>query len=661
MEDFYSKEIATQQPQQAQGQPQNQDFYSQEIAPTLQQNQPDYVGNMANTIASIYQRNSQDNTTSPLHLVDSMAFGLADDAGKEKLLRSKFPIVQKTQDGNYAVGDNPDTLKLVNPQGIFNDVPTKIAQHIGDINTITDSIVGATLGGATMGVPGAMGGSALGGGFGTIVNKAVAKSLGLNTQSPQALATDVALDTALMGAGEGVGQAFNFALKSAGKAIASKGTAMAEQLIKSNNVADTQKATAIDFWSHILNFGTGWDREDISVALANGAKNTFSTDTKGAFAGLKKGSSEHALKLIDMIQNAAKQTKENLSMVLGKAEKDLRTNVDIEHAVNSADVQQNILQQLQSLNLGKIVQTETGEAGTPVISFQAFPNLNDAKSKQILQNFGDTFKDLGGKVFRTNENLEVGRIPTGFEIVPNAKVDLDTLFKRSSIVERQIEGATKEPSLERALISVKHGNIKSQFGEETRGITDSIADIAKSSGDTKYLAAKDAFKNFATLLDEAKLKGIDFNNPVSIQGIMKSGASHSPLLADAIKAIDQYQGTTFANQMAMWKSAYTSQNLNPNFLRFNMVLGLTGLAALKSESLPGKLAYIGAGIGIGTPYGASRTLLPMIERGIARTGSKAVGKSLSNVSQAAILRRLLTQSAAKGLNNKVSENATKGK
>jgi hypothetical protein len=268
---------------------------------------------------------------------------------------------------------------------------------------------------------------------------------------------------------------------------------------------------------------------------------------------------------------------------------------------------------------------------------------------------------FGGKVYRNAEKITprgdivpvTSKEVSGMELNAEGKVDMDLLRSRSKSLARDINTASKlgKGDEEIGLISLKRGNNNPLYGPTVQGVDDTIAKVASDVGDTEYLAAKKSFSDFRGLIEQAKSQGIDFSNPLSIQAVMKSGVTHSPLLQQAVKAVDDYQGTKLGTQMAMWKSAYTAQNMNPNFLRFGMVLGLTGLAALKSESLPGRIGYVAGGLTLGTPWGMSKLMLGVENRGLTSGITKTAGK----VANSALLRRLVTQSAAQKAAKSISK------
>lgn len=600
------------------------------------------------------------NDGSPLTLIDSIKYGLADDTGKQKLLSDKFNVVRQTDDGNYLVGDNPNDMSLVNPKGIFNDIPTKLAQHIGDINTITMSIAGATVGSAA-GPGGAIGGSALGGAAGTAINKSIAKALGLNTQTPEAIATDIAIDGALMGVGEGVGQAINIGLKAAGRQIASKGMLMAEKFVKDGALPVAEQAKKAVGIADILHFTSGVNKEDVLTVIANGARKTLNKDTTGPLTGMVKGSEPHALKVIDMMQGAVKTEETRLGSQLGGAERRFFSEVSGTHIEATPDIQMNIMKQLENLKLGKIVTTETA-GGESIVTFQVAPKL-DTESKKILETWSGHFDAFGGKVYKNAEKINArgdvvpvtGKEVSGLELNLEGKVDMDLLASRSASVERDIQAASKsgKGKEETALISLKHGNIDPQFGAEVKGIDDTIARVASNSKNgAEYLVAKKEFGVFKSAVESLKKAGLDIENAVNTFHILDRADKINPVLRQAMGALDANMGTSFGNDIAMWKAANAMQKADVNYLRFGLVMSLTGLAALKQDSLPGKLGYAAAGLALATPRGSGEILKIRERMGVGAAGKTAIKTGMSKVGQvanSALLRRLISQTTAKNV------------
>ena len=655
MENFYANEIANNtQTSSTDG----NDFYSKEIGgQSSQQSSMPGIDNMINTINSVYTKNTLENTTSPLSLIDNIKFGYADDAGKKRLLQSKFPLVQQSSDGNYMVGSSPMDLQYVDPNGIINDIPAKLAQHAGDITTIGTSIVGGIAGEWANPASGGVAGSAVGGAIGTSINKSIAKSLGLNSQTPASIGTDIALDGALMGGGEVMGKGINAVLKMAGGKIAARGVSMAEKMLADPSLSEAQKMNKVNLLAGIIHFTSGWNKEDVTTALVQGAKATFGKDESGAFAGMVKGSDEHALKIIDMIQKSADAREQSLGQALGGAEQKFFNKISPEHVENTEQLQMNIMQQMEQLKLGKIVTSETSD-GTPIVSFQLQPKL-DAESMKIVSQYAEHMDAFGGKVYKNAERINqygdvipvTGKVVSGLELNPEATVSMDLLRSRSASLSRDINAAAKsgKGDEEIGLINLKRGNQNPVYGKQAIGVDDTIAKVAGQYGDTEYLAAKQAFANFKGVLGSAQQVGLDVNNKNTIMAALKEGAADRPLLKQAIASLDDSIGTKYGNMLSMWKAAKSGASTDVNFLRFGMVLGLTGLSSVKNDSAIGKLGYIGGGLALATPKGMS-TLMQLGERvGANRISGAGIKKVASNT----LLKRLLTQSSAQGVAEKV--------
>lgn len=655
MENFYANEIANNTQSNASS---GNDFYSKEIGGQQnQQSDTSGIDNMINTINSVYTKNTLENTTSPLSLMDNIKFGYADEAGKKKLLQSKFPLVQQAPDGNYMVGNSPADLQYVDPKGVINDIPAKLAQHVGDITTIGTSIVGGIAGEAVFPTGGGIGGSAAGGAVGTSINKSIAKALGLNSQSAASIGTDIAIDGALMGGGEAMGKGINAVLKMAGGKVAARGISMAEKTLNDPTLSEAQKMNKVNLLAGIIHSTSGWNKEDVTTALVQGAKATFGKDESGVFSGMVKGSDEHALKIIDMIQANADAKEQSLGQALGGAEQRFFNKISNEHVEGTEQLQMNIMQQMERLKLGKIVTTETSN-GTPIVSFQLQPKL-DAESMKIVNQYAEHMDAFGGKVYRNAEKVNArgdvvpvtGKAISGLELNPEATVNMDLLRSRSASLSRDINAASKsgKGDEEIGLINLKRGNQNPVYGRQAVGVDDIISKVAGEYGDTEYLAAKKAFSDFRGILGGARQVGLDIGNKNTIMAALKEGAAGRPLIKQAIASLDDSMGTKYGNMLAMWKAAKSGQSTDVNLLRFGMVLGLTGLSSIKNDSALGKLGYIGGGLALGTPKGMS-TLMQLGERVGARKINSAGIKSMASNT---LLKRLLTQSSAQGVAEKV--------
>lgn len=654
MENYYANEIANNA--QSNGQQQGTDYYSQEVAPQTQSSTSG-IDSMMDTINGVYAKNTLENQTSPLSLMTSIKYGFADDSGKQRLLESQFPVVQKDVQGNFMVGNNPTSLQYIDPKGLVNDIPAKLAQHAGDITTVGLSIAGAMVGEAAMPVGGGIAGSAAGGAIGTGINKAIGKALGLNTQTPAAVATDVAIDGVLNGWFTSFGEEINIALKAAGGKIAAKGISIAEKMLDDPTLSEAEAAKKVGLLAGIIHFTSGWNKEDVTTALVQGAKATFGKDAEGPFAGMVKGSDEHALKIIDMIQNSADKREMALGQNLGAAEKNLfEDKLSPTHTENSVDIQNNHLEQLKRLKLGTITTDDT----SGIKSFTPFENLTKEQQK-TLEQFADHFEAFDGKVYRNSEGIDArgnitytsktGNPISGLEINPEGTVDMNTLRSRSAALSDEITtaGKTGEGNKEISLINLKRGNQNPIYGQAVTGIDDTIAKAASDVGDTEYLGAKKAFSDFKGTLEAAKQAGLDVDSKNTIMNALNHGDADRPLLKQALSNLDDSMGTNYRQMLSMWKAAKSGASTDVNFLRFGMVLGLTGLGAVKNDSVAGRLGYMAGGLAVATPKGMS-TLLQLGERaGVGRTGIQA---GISRVVGSKLLRRLISQSSGQTIADK---------
>lgn len=603
-------------------------------------------------------------TQSPLKFVDSLKLGLltGDNKGQEDLLKSKFKIVHNTQDGNFLVGDNPGALEKVNPEGLTNDIPAKIAQGIGTINTITGSIIGATVGGvatAEAGGVGAIPGSAVGAEVGTGFNKLIGKALGINKQSPESIATDIAIDGALYGAGEALGMGFNALLKSAGNKIASKGVGIASDLLKDPTIDAASRAKRVSQFANIINFGTGWGKDDITTAIVNGPIKTFEKESTGPLANIIKGSDDHMTNLVDRLKGFITNEDDKLSKSVGVAAKKLHGSLNTESAehVMGVDYQNNIMNTLKQFGWGTPGFTEALDSSGKVIR-NDYIKLNilkdDKEATELINKLRGHFKAFGGEVSSVDSNI--------LTINPEAKVSLEQLFARRSVLQQQLDKSADDSLSKKAFAILKSGDrysVDPKTGiKSTLGVEDGIANIAKQVGDKDYLASVDTLAKFRSSTDALEEAGLHWSKPRAIQETIKAGVEDNAVLKRALSNFDSNQNTNWSNQIAMWKSARSATNLNPNYLRFNFVMGLTGLAALKQDTWAGKLGYAGAGMMLATPGGAAAGLRLAeksgilnsllnnpIKRNAAKVGLKGGGE---------LIRRLVTQSSVAGTKNKLT-------
>jgi len=170
--------------------------------------------------SDIFTKEFPEAQKSPLSFLDRIVLSTADDPGRKATLEKRFNFVQRLDNGKFAVGNSPNNLVPIDPEGVFNDVLGDLADVVGEIPVVAGQIVGTGLG-ATAGsiVPGAgtgagaLLGAGLGAGAGEAVKIAAGRFAGVRKGDATSEAIDIGINTLFGAAGEGLARFVGFAGK----------------------------------------------------------------------------------------------------------------------------------------------------------------------------------------------------------------------------------------------------------------------------------------------------------------------------------------------------------------------------------------------------------------------------------------------------------------
>ena len=173
---------------------------------------------------------------SPLDLGERIGLSFADDQGREKYLNDKFKFVQRLPNGKFAVGDTPDAIAPIDPEGMFNDILGDLADITAIIPTIAGQIAGGALGAITLNPAWIIAGGGIGAAIGEAVSRGIGKLAGVDIRTAGEQATDIAISGAFGAVGEGIGQAFKYA----GRGLSNIAKRSLDKAVKSSpNVSKT--------------------------------------------------------------------------------------------------------------------------------------------------------------------------------------------------------------------------------------------------------------------------------------------------------------------------------------------------------------------------------------------------------------------------------------
>lgn len=549
---------------------------------------------------------AEPSSESQLNLGDDLKWGFADDKGKEKILRDKFAFVNKDEQGNYLVGQNPGQLQTVFPDSITADIPGKIARHINDINTITGSIIGAGIG-SPSGPGGAIAGSGVGSGVAEMLNKAIGKTLGVNSQDPKDMATDIVISSAFGAGGEGVNQA----LMKAGEKMMPAGLNMLKKVIADKPIEE--QPFIVKTAAKLLNFSSNVKEDSVLTALEFGPDNVLA---KG------NGSDKHLVSILDNVSTKFKDKQSQYGQMLGDAKREMIGKV--KQLQPTSELQSNIHTSMQELGLidkyGVVNKDMTGD------------------QKAIYNKFAPLFKQLGGiedKAIPSFSNADefLGNVRT-LRVNQKAEQPIGKLFQVDSAARMSMDSEIDSQSAKN-FYSLVYGNKDPKYGAPSKGLADLFSEVSDKVGLPALKEANAALSQVKGLKEGFRKAGVDISNPRSLESFVKSGASDSVTIKKLLSSADQVFNSEFTKDIRIFDAAKDMSRLDPHFFRFGIVGNIMGLNALRQPGV-GSLAYLGAAILGGTPYGAG--LMLKGAGGLARAG-QSVGRAVAS-SQRADLQTL---------------------
>jgi hypothetical protein len=557
---------------------------------------------------------------SPLSIGERLQLSFSDDSGKETFLRSKFALVERLDNGKFAVGNTPGQLTPIDPEGMFNDVLGDVADIIGEIPVIAGQIAGTAIG-ATSGsvVPGAgtaggaILGSAAGAGLGEAAKIGVGRALGLREKKAMEEATDIAISTAFGAAGEGLAQGAKFV---GTKVIAPKISKMldkrlAKAKLRAQPTIDPitgaevrNKPTPMaSTMGKIFRFTAGVPEEATQDAAHHGFAKTFSkvnTDER------------QIIPLVDKVKRAAKLGTEKLGKKVKTALKGVNKQARRMTLKGTDDAVNTLKSNLKSIGM----LDDAGNLSSNLSKEQS----NAIKRVFELTNSESNLVGPGGK------SLGVGLKPMNF----------DDALKVEDIVEGLINdlGPKGESTLQKTLI----GFLADDPATGTRGIRTLVNERAKALNQGVYLDAKKQLGDFKELL--SNLKGVKSRNPADVESFLKTTKGHNIYTRDQMQLLQKaVPEIKFLDDLEMFNAAQAFGNANPNMLRLGSIMSALGANALfGGDTLASQAGALGAGLAVGSPAGIKFILKNAAKVGNVSKG--AIPKTVVN-SNASLIKKLL--------------------
>lgn len=527
------------------------------------------VGGPSLTLSPIEEFRDISRNRSPINTLERVAFAFGDDGGREKFLRDRFNIVERTPDGKFIAGNDEASLAPIDPEGMFNDVLGDVADLSNYIAPIAGQIMGASAGSA-MGPAGTVVGGGLGAGAGEAVNKVIGKSLGVSEQTASEQATDIVISSVFGSLGEGIGMG----LKAAAPVMAKNFFGMIKNLQKqSPHMAEAMNNVT----AKTLRFLSNVDEGATKTVLKYGPDEVFNPVNENPQSIIQISKS-----VIDDIQTH----RNDLGVKLGKSIQNIGPNIS-----------------KPILNIGKEVSTLLDDMVDKGVlkpdltlnkNFISESGTDVAVMKQILG-------QLGVKPSKSGASIQFKNLISPKEAI-NFKRQLSSRFESLS------------PDTARILRNFR------------TGISSHLDDFANKTGNQDFISANKAFSDFAQAMDTLQGDGFNFDKQISVANFINGYFKKNPVAIKALEVVDKQTPLPIMENIEKFAAAQLFKNANPNFLRFGMIAPLLGFQS--SSGIQDKTGWIATGLLLGTPAGNKVLMKAGFNMAKGMPFGKAMPKSL---------------------------------
>lgn len=499
---------------------------------------------------------------SAISIPDRAWLSFHNDKDKEKILKRDFSVVQKQPDGNFLVGNDTRDLQPVSPDGLFNDLMGKIADHASDIPVIVGQL--AALGLAPeVAIPARMAISGLGAGAGQAVSSVIGeKKIG-------EIATDVAATTAFGAMAEGLVQG----AATGAKVLAPKLSNMLHKI----NLKSASDSGVLPEQTPFANTTT-----KVFKYLANVPESSTQTFFK---YGMKEMNNPVWFKP-ETVKSLVTETVDSLETTSRKLGEDVARQTDsLINIARSKGVNSRIPTQDLFLTLKKHA-TDLGILDDFGKVNSRYPNSADIKPITNLLDELGLYKD--GKYISD----------------PNKTIPVKKALQISKAFGQKFE--SMNPKVQAAFYDVLNGNESAGL----TGLRPSISNMANKLGVEGYSAASKRYAGFSKLLDD--LKSLDASAPSKIETFINRLEKVGQIDKDNLIALDKITNKGLLKKWELWNAAQDFNKTDLNVLRFGAIAaaigGVTGFQSNQSKA--GTL--IGAGL-LGTPAGL-RLMIRMVNK-----------------------------------------------
>jgi hypothetical protein len=552
--------------------------------------------------------------SSPISILERLKLSFADNVGREQYLRNKFQFVRQLPNGKFAVGNNPENIRPIDPEGLFNDVLGDLADVVGEIPVIAGQILG-TIGGAaaeipTGPVPTTILGAATGAAGGEAVKKLIGKGLGVNEQQASEMATDIAITGAFGAAGEGLIQASKFAGLGIKRAVAPRIGRLFDRIFKRIiKEAPDQAPIAARGLAKTLNI------------LSSTPEKSTLTFAKYGFSEMndpKHFNPKAVVGLVDDLANALKTGRNDLGKLVQK-------------------------QNSRLIRTAKIIAKRTGRDVDIPVDDMATKIAVRAKQLGVLDDMGRINRGLNTDEIRPLKQLlsDLGEVDTKtkmFKVIPGKKITAEKALQLKKIYGDKFAGV--KPRVQ----SVFNDFLSGDDSLGLVGLRDRITQLAQDIGLDDYALANRKFSLYAGLQNQ--LGKLDPTDLPKMEGFIKRLENLPEISWRDLQGLDDFMvqqlgKKSFLKDIELWNAGQDFLKAKPDILRFGMIAGLLGMTT-GFKSPKERLATIGGAALLTTPAG-QRLILRKIFRGGRGISAVAARKAITKIPTEKIGGTLLTQ------------------
>ncbi len=569
---------------------------------------------------------------SPLNLGERIGLSFADEVGREKFLNDRFKFVQRLQNGKFAVGNTPDTIAPIDPEGMFNDILGDLADITAIIPPIAGQITGGILGALTAPVTGPAGiiaGGGIGAAVGEAISRGIGKVAGVDVRTAGEQATDIAIAGAFGAVGEGIGQAFKYA----GRGLSNIAKRSLDKAVRgSPNVSKTLQTLA-----KIFKVTAAVPEDDLIIAGTYGFNNTLRMPYNNPVHG-----NVLATKLVGGVIRRTKA----LGKMVGVGDDWAKANFG-NKSVELRQFGVKLLRDLSDPSIGIVDDIGRLNRG-------AFTEAADFRTMKQLTDLFFAKNPKTGQLLP--KNLKVGQL---IDFKKRMSVSLKSYFK-SGRVNRGAERS-----------------IAQYLDEITNSIARETAGTGLEGAANPYIKANQAFRSWRENLQLLKANGLDLEDMTELKSFIRNVDGEKVLLSRSIgdfarkledkafetrKAFDiiakeigvKFHGGgvggtlgTLSDELNKYNAAQSFLKANPNLLRLGAITTMIGVSQYISPTTPeGLIVRAALGLTLGTPVGA-KFLLKGGEKIKGQLGTKFLKKLISGKTiNDKVVRSIVTQAMA---------------